>query len=96
MPTGDHLNHRICDNYLESVVVRVVVLGKNGQNTKLEWVVQPQSKTVLLTATMHFFSTPSSRPRSRLAERGAWWAHWLKCSAKSRKTKLFRSPVDTH
>jgi hypothetical protein len=39
MPTGDHLNHRICDNYLEAaqgVVVRVVALGKKGQNTKLE------------------------------------------------------------
>jgi hypothetical protein len=39
-------------------VVRVVVLGKNGQNTKLEWVVQPQSKTILLTATMHFVQHP--------------------------------------
>jgi hypothetical protein len=43
MPTEGHLNHRFCeasrDNYLEAaqgVVVRVVVLGKNGQNTKLE------------------------------------------------------------
>jgi hypothetical protein len=39
MPTEDHLNHRFCDNFLEAaqgVVVRVVALGKNGQNTKLE------------------------------------------------------------
>jgi hypothetical protein len=40
MPTEDHFAHRfICDNYLEAaqgLVVRVVVLGKNGQNTKLE------------------------------------------------------------
>jgi hypothetical protein len=74
MPTEGHFTHRFCDSYLEAahgahgVVVRVVVLGKNGQNTKLEWVVQPQSKTILLTATMHLFSTPRSRPRSRLAE----------------------------
>ena len=70
MPTEDHFTHRFCDNYLEAaqgVVVRVVVLGKNGQNTKLEWVVQPRSKTILLTATMHFFSTRRSRPRSLLA-----------------------------
>jgi hypothetical protein len=39
MPTEGHLNHRFYDNHLEAaqgVVVRVVVLGKNGQNTKLE------------------------------------------------------------
>jgi hypothetical protein len=39
MPTEDHFAHRFCDNYLEAgqgVVVRAVVLGKNGQNTKLE------------------------------------------------------------
>jgi hypothetical protein len=57
MPTGGHLNHRFFDYYLEAaqgVVVRVVVLGKNGQNTKLEWVVQAQSKTILLTASVPF------------------------------------------
>jgi hypothetical protein len=72
MPTGGHLNHRFCDSYLEAAQgycgARFVVLGNNGQNTELEWVVQAQSKTILLTATMHFFSTPRSRPRSRLAE----------------------------
>jgi hypothetical protein len=39
MPTEGHFTHRFCDSYLEAaqgVVVRVVVLGKNGQNTKLE------------------------------------------------------------
>jgi hypothetical protein len=39
MSTEDHFTHRSVDNCFEAaqgVVVRVVALGKKGQNTKLE------------------------------------------------------------
>jgi hypothetical protein len=38
-----------------------------------------------------FFNTQIATSLS--ACRGAWWIHWLKCSAKSRRSKLFWSSV---
>jgi hypothetical protein len=60
----------------KGIVVRVVVLGNNGQNTKLEWVVQGASAKQNYSSHRHdalFFNTQIATSLS--ACRGAWWTH---------------------
>jgi hypothetical protein len=98
MSTGDHLNHRFCGSYLEAaqgVVVRVVVLGKNGQNTKPEWVVQAQNKTIPLTAKLPFLQ----HPNRDLALGLPFWlvTHGIKRPKKiGRKEQVIWSSGSTH